>query len=116
MTMRDVPLVAKDEEQVVRVHPKFRIVGNVTDAASGKPVKEFQVFSAFQVTPQKQWDNYYSARFKNGEYQYNFDELKPGFALHVEADGYQPAESPTFTVEDYPEGIDFQLHKEVKAK
>jgi protocatechuate 3,4-dioxygenase beta subunit len=116
LTMRNYSLVANDEEQVVRVHPKFRVVGNVTDAATGKAVKEFQVFSAFQVAPQKQWDKYYSAKFKNGEYQYNFDELKPGFALRVEADGYQPAESPTFTVEDYPEGIDFQLHKEVETK
>ncbi len=97
LTMRNVPLTASDEEQIVTVHPKFRIKGKVTDAESGEAVKEFQMFSAFQVAPQLNWDRYHPATFKDGEYEFKFEDMRPGYALRIEADGYQPAETPTFT-------------------
>ncbi len=112
LTMRNVALTPSDDEQIITVHPKFRIMGKVTDAATGEPVKEFLMLSAFQVEPQFNWNRYNPATFKDGEYEFKFDDMLPGYALRIEADGYQAAETPKFTATDAPDEIDFLLHKQ----
>lgn len=112
LTMRDVPLTASDEEQVITVHPKFIITGKVTNAATGEDVKEFKLLTAIQVAPQLRWNSYNPSTYKDGSYEFTFDELRESYAVRIEADGYQPAESPTFTVADAPGEIDFLLHEQ----
>ncbi len=109
LTARDVMLAPSGQEQVVKIHPRFAVSGTVVDAETGKPIDKFQVFSAFAFNPNPLFDRYNIAEFTGGHFEFKFDEFREKYALLVEAEGYEPADSEPFTAREHPPKIEFKL-------
>jgi peroxiredoxin len=95
----------------------LRFQGKVTDAQTGKPIAAFRLVPGFQWggnTQQTQWQRAMSRDASNGTYEFaqpglSFSNVSIAYALRVEADGYEPATSPTFAPDGKTHTCDFAL-------
>ena len=118
-------LKAAPEEQAVTLGPPFRASGNVFDASTGQPVKEFVLTPRYAVTSSfqgrtstnfGQWTEYNRTPSFNGEFSfYRESPLLHGsremhdWQFRVEADGYEPAVSRLVRDEERGARLDFRL-------
>lgn len=112
MSTRNMPIAASDEEHVVTLHPPLTISGAVTDAATGEPVPAFEVRMGYrwQSRPQPSWSRDEGAHYRDGSYEYKFDEPIDGeYVLQVVAAGYLPASSRPFKSDEGAVTFDFAL-------
>ncbi len=92
------------------IHPILKISGNVTDAETGKVIKNYKITQGIKIDDQSLiW-----SRQKNivkGSYKMEFHVPYNGHAIKVEANGYTSETSPVFKNSDKPILYNFQLKK-----
>ncbi len=95
MSTRQVPLTAGEREHVITLNPELVITGQVTDAATGKPVPSFRLVlgQKYGVRPATTWSENEAVVITGGRYTTRFAEPCEAFYVRVEAPGYEPAES-----------------------
>ncbi len=112
--MREV--IANDQEQTFVMAEPVTIKGSVTDSQTGEMIKRFK------LTPGAHWSEGYHRsmwqtsegwvkRFTEGQYSYAFDGDGWAYAVHVEADGYLPAESRFVRADEREATINIALTK-----
>ncbi|MBT7304622.1 MAG: carboxypeptidase regulatory-like domain-containing protein, partial [Victivallales bacterium] len=102
------PLTASEKEREIVLPPVVRVSGTVTDADTGKPVTTFTAKStrSFAVGVKTE-----AKVVVDGRYDVEFDVLGERFQVKVEAPGYAPGLSPTYSSEKLPDRVDFQLQR-----
>ncbi len=111
MSHRDLPLKASKEEQLITLYPELDIRGQVTDAATGKPVPEFRIRRG-QIQWDRDetlWNDDAGTSYSGGQYRYTFEDPMKGWLLQVEASGYLPATSRVFESTEGQQTYDFKL-------
>ncbi|MCL5096961.1 MAG: carboxypeptidase-like regulatory domain-containing protein, partial [Candidatus Omnitrophica bacterium] len=77
---------------VVTMTPLFQVKGTVKDAATGKPINDFNVTYGMAVERSVEWNRRLVYRARGGTFSLRFPEESPDY-LKVEAVGYWPAYS-----------------------
>lgn len=95
---KEVTLVATEKEHVIQLDRPLIAKGKVTDAQTGKPIKEFRVIPVIEFRPQF-WSTSFQASGAGQEGQYeitlNEGRYDRRHRIRVEADGYRSAISET---------------------
>jgi uncharacterized GH25 family protein len=112
MSLRQVPLTARDEEYVFTVAPELKISGTVLDAVTNQPIPKFQVHFGFV------WDEKHPLEFEpvpnvggNGRYLINETYPRIYFQVKIEAEGYEPSISRKILSDEGAITVDFRLKK-----
>jgi thiol-disulfide isomerase/thioredoxin len=111
MDLRNKPMTARDEEYVFTAFPALKITGEVLDDTE-QPMPTFKVFLGFQFenSSDYHWELQANAG-KDGVYSIAENYPQAGFAVKIEAEGYEPAISRNITPDEGKITIDFSLQK-----
>ena len=95
-----------DEIYEVVLYKAGKITGRVYDAETGETVNKCKVTEGihWRNSQKPTWQTHSVSKISNGRYEQKMYYQIEGFAVKVEADGYAPAETPTF----YNEGVDIE--------
>ena len=114
---RKTSLTAGDQDVTVKLNSPLKVRGTVVDAENGKPVENFKVVEglSFSADQPIYWQNRGDLqRIKpqpGGTFEYTQSYPYPGYAARIEADGYLPAESRVFTMNEREVTLEFKLTK-----
>lgn len=113
LAARRVPLSARDDEYEIVLWPTVIVTGHVVDGQSGKAIDNFRIIpgTIWQGEDRVWWQRGEAMAFSGGHYKVTFREPLPRAQLRVEAEGYQPAESERFALEEGSRTIEFQLKR-----
>jgi peroxiredoxin len=112
MSLRNHPLAANGEEQVITMRPELVVSGRTIDATTGEPIKNFRVQRGQWMGGNERaywYDGTAATTFTNGEFSYRFSEPADAWLLRAEADGYLPAESRPFKSDEGQVRFNFEL-------
>ncbi|MGV3663034.1 MAG: M56 family metallopeptidase [Prosthecobacter sp.] len=107
--LRDFPLVADGQEQTVVLRPAVRFTGIVVDARTGSPLPQFSITPGDTRTHDVYWNDTDRRSFKNGAFTFDVWWMREPAALRVEAEGYEPFITPTFTPRQQTETLTVKL-------
>jgi hypothetical protein len=118
----DQPIAAGDPPQVMTLWPELTVIGTVVDDATGKPIDRFagvrggaskDESRVFWERPAAGGPPVAEIEGRDGKFEFIEDMIRDGYAVRIEADGYLPAESKVFHVEDGPVRLDFRLKRSI---
>jgi protocatechuate 3,4-dioxygenase beta subunit len=105
-------VVARKEEYVFRVSPALVISGNVIDAQTKQPIKQFRVVrGVIWKEPKTGWDWANGFVAFDGRYSLRETEAHDAWRVRIEADGYLPVESRHIQSHEGKVTVDFKLAK-----
>jgi len=119
MQLDKQPLIAREKEFVFRMSGKLVIAGNVIDAATKKPIKEFRVVPGWRTDQgQLHWNRRANFMAQDGHYEIRENRVDSLELIRIEADGYQAAVSHEIKPDEGTVTVDFELKrgKSVVAK
>jgi len=91
MELLEQPLIAREKEYVFRVPPSLIISGDVTEAATGKPIKRFRVVPGIRSgkpnASRLDWVRGDSFTVSEGHYELRPDRAHVAHLVRIEADG-----------------------------
>ena len=104
--IRDYEMVPSEEEYIIALFDKSRIVGRVYDAETGDTIDSFNMTEGicWQGQQEPTWQSHSGKKVTGGTYEQEMYYQTEGFAVKIEAEGYHAAKSPVF----YNEGKDIQ--------
>ena len=113
LSIRRFVIQPQAEPYEIVVHPIPTVTGKVTDAETGKPIEKFSVIPGivWEGRQDTYWERDGAMQFTAGKYETRYSEPRPQVALMVEAEGYQPAYSEPFKLDQDTRTIDFKLSK-----
>jgi hypothetical protein len=114
--LRQHPVTATDQEVTLTLRKPLKVRGSVVDAATGEPVKAYRVvqgitFQDGRVHWQRRNGDESPKPRPDGTFEYEQSYPYPGYAARVEADGYLPADSRTFKLDEGTVDLKFELKK-----
>ncbi|HZN66201.1 MAG TPA: carboxypeptidase regulatory-like domain-containing protein [Tepidisphaeraceae bacterium] len=114
--LRQHALTASDKEVTVTLRKPLKVRGTVVDAETGKPLEKFSViqglsFSDSQPVHWQRREGQEKPTGKDGKFEYEQSYPYPGYAVRVEADGYLPAESRVFRMDEGEVALELKLRK-----
>ncbi len=109
IALRDMPLVANGQEQTVVLRPAVRFVGTVVDARTGSAIPHFSITPGDTRRPEIYWHDSSRRSFKNGAFTLDVWWMREPAALRVEAEGYEPFQTPTYTPHQQTETLMVKL-------
>lgn len=108
-------VTASEQEYEFVMHPEVVVSGNVVDAETNEPIKEFSAVKGLGWGENSEiwWDtdNFYRRDFEGGKYELRFDRPYPELLIKIEAKGYKPAVSRSFDKHEGSVVYDFALEK-----
>lgn len=105
----DQPITA-GTEVVLTLKPVLRVRGKVMDADTGRPITRFQMVPGFgRKGAEPYWDRMHAKTMPGSEYECTFNFPRDGYLIRIEAEGYAPAVSPTYSGEEGTVSFDFRL-------
>lgn len=109
VSSRENRVRAGEEEQVITLRRQVQISGLVIDAGTKQVIPAFKAIPGYG-SDRPNWYRGSVKQGKNGLYTVDFDEWHPPFAVRVEADGYEPAESGPVHLDEFGAGTcNFEL-------
>jgi beta-lactamase regulating signal transducer with metallopeptidase domain/thiol-disulfide isomerase/thioredoxin/protocatechuate 3,4-dioxygenase beta subunit len=96
---------AAQEHEIVLGQQAWRLAARVVDAQTGKPIERFVAIRGKMMSPAEETRWFREEQTidgRNGRFEMRGDGFHRYFAARVEADGYQPAISPTYKADDGP--------------
>ena len=113
MSSRQQKVTPGDTEAVITLNRPLKIAGTVVYAENGQPVPSFQVLRGIDWGGggEVYWNRRNPCQGKDGKYSLTFDEPYPGQLVRVEAEGYLPAVSRVFKVDEGDQSCDLKLEK-----
>lgn len=119
MQMPRQPLIARDQEYVLRVPDPLVVSGKVIDASTGEPIRSFQVIpGGRRPYGNLFWNREEGFAGANGRYELRESRGEAAHLIRIEADGYRAAVSRDIRSDEGSITIDFALvrGKDVVAK
>jgi hypothetical protein len=123
-------LKPSEEEAVITLLPMLHVHGTVVDADTGESIKKVKVIPGSTYigdTNWPSWNEYGTITITNGQYEIAFDNQtgnsridtnghatadgNSAYIIRVEADGYDPATSRPFRLDEGEVAFDFRLKK-----
>ncbi len=111
-------MTASTQPVVVTLNKPLRVAGKVIDAETSQPVADFTVIHGIT------WDNGQRISWERqgagtaplkpktpGKFEFEQSYPYPGYALRVEAPGYEPADSRVYTMDERNVELTFKLTK-----
>jgi beta-lactamase regulating signal transducer with metallopeptidase domain len=112
MSSRDNWLSPSDQEQLITLGDQLKVRGQVVDAQTRQPIGQFTIIRGTDSGQNMSWGGgRESSKFTDGRYELRIGEPYPGYVIRIEAEGYKPAISRTFTTDEGEVAIDFTLEK-----
>jgi beta-lactamase regulating signal transducer with metallopeptidase domain len=112
MQLSEQPLIAREAEYVFRVPGVLVVSGNVTDAVTKEPIKEFRVVPGGRYNrDQMHWNRRESYVATGGHYEIRRTRGDFANLIRIEADGYQSAVSRDIKNDEGTIAIDFELKR-----
>ena len=110
MILRNRELSPSPKVQVVVLNRQLEVTGSVTDAKTGKPIKDFNVVPGigWKDSP-PHWELRFAKSGSAGRYKQSFFEPRDHHLLKVEALGYLPSVSRKIQSNEGEVSIDFEL-------
>jgi thiol-disulfide isomerase/thioredoxin len=116
--LRNTPATASDKESVFTLRKPLKVRGDVVDAETGKPVESFRVVPGIAFNDQRiSWERRELNRpdaikpLPGGKFEYERSYPYPGYAVRIESDGYLPADSRVFKMDEGEVSLKFELKK-----
>ena len=120
--IRDQELVPGEQENVVTMRPKkvqlLRVSGRVIDARTKKPINRFRsiIGGIHKESGPTYWHQDSRSEGRGGNYRRDISSSRFGthnssFVIRIEADGYTPATSRSFKLDEGNVTFDFELEK-----
>jgi thiol-disulfide isomerase/thioredoxin/protocatechuate 3,4-dioxygenase beta subunit len=106
---------SKDEYDVhvVTLRAPLELTASVTDAVTGKPIPNFKVVHGIKFSeegnPSWQRRSYEQRVGKDGKFEDKITDHYPYRMVRIEADGYAPVESKTFSLKEEKVDLTFKL-------
>lgn len=119
LSSRDVAVVAS-RDNLITLHAPMKVSGTVLDDETGKPVTDFTVVPGIDFGGGRavnwQREDYGAGNIQHlhkddGQFVSTFTMEYPSIAVRIEADGYLPANSPSFAMHDGPKSYTFRLKR-----
>ena len=108
MSRRNHPMSSSSEDDRIVLHPPLNITGCVVDAVTGESIQSYTIMCGF--ADHSFWNKRDATEFDSSSYVLTISEPRDkGYALCVEADGYEPGVSRTVHVDEGQVVIDFAL-------
>ena len=109
--LRDLPLIADGQEHTVVLRPALRFTGTVVDAATGLPLKTFQVTpgDSRRSSSDIYWQDSETQTFHDGAFTFDSPEMRFEHKLRISAEGYEPHETALFTPKQQTETLKVKL-------
>lgn len=105
-------LIAREEEYVFRVPSALVVSGNVIDAETRKPIKQFRVVTGQRGNQNRlQWYDRGGFMASDGHYEVRESRVEGTQAIKIEADGYLSAVSRDIKFNEGTVTVDFALSK-----
>ncbi|MEM6471172.1 MAG: carboxypeptidase-like regulatory domain-containing protein, partial [Planctomycetota bacterium] len=116
MQLTNEPMIARNEEYVFTPPRLLRVRGNVLDAETGKPVKDFLVVKGLVNKDSRigvDWirNEEYQSASSDGTYEVSFDRVSIAALVRAEAPGYRVADSREIQGDEGDIDIDFHLER-----
>jgi thiol-disulfide isomerase/thioredoxin len=115
-----VALTASDQEITVTLRHALAVRGSVVDAETNKPIDHFTIIHGISFGPAQpiNWEHIPGSAIegKAGAFDFSLTFAYPGFAVRIEAPGYQPAESRVFTEDEGTVALEFKMKKGADVK
>jgi uncharacterized GH25 family protein len=119
MQLVEQPLIAREAEYVFRLPPALVVSGQVIDAETKEPIKEFRVVPGVR-RPNKRvyWSTREGFTAKDGRYEVRERRVTDAFLVRIEANGYDAAISREIQATEGKISVDFALKpgKDVAGK
>lgn len=98
LTTREIPLIASDEPHVIALPKAIVMQGRVIDAETEQPIERFKIALEHRHEGDSQWSSQWYTTSRNGEFtsQPDWGPSLSGGRYRIEAEGYEPAFSPSF--------------------
>lgn len=109
IALRDFPIRANGEEQTVVLRPAVRFTGIVVDARTGSALPHFNVTPGDTRRAEIYWNDSSRRSFKDGAFTMDVWWMREPAALRVEAAGYEPFQTATFTPHQQTETLIVKL-------
>jgi RNA polymerase sigma factor (sigma-70 family) len=100
-SFQELEIVGGAAERTFALKAEHRIIGLVTDAATGKPIPSFTVLQLDVI--RKNWrfgERHHGVSSKNGQLDYRAKRTDIPLRLRIEAPGYRTQDGPEFRVGD----------------
>jgi hypothetical protein len=108
IAIRDHVVTASEDEVVVTMKHAMHVHGAVTDAETGKAIRNFEIIAVYATGGRTNTSR--PVAFAEGTYEVNFDEAQPETRqLQVSAVGYKPDTSQVIKVDEGDHAINFKL-------
>jgi peroxiredoxin/uncharacterized GH25 family protein/protocatechuate 3,4-dioxygenase beta subunit len=109
--LRDTPLLASDKEITLTMRKPLHVHGVVTDAETGKPIERFKRIPGISFGPDQPmvWERRNAVAGKDGAFEFEQSYPYPGYVVRIEAEGYQPADSRVFKIDEGDVSLEFKL-------
>lgn len=107
--LRDLPLKADGQEQTVVLRPAVRFTGTVVDARTGSAIPHFSITPGDTRRSDIYWNDSHRRSFKNGAFTFDVWWMREAATLRVEAEGYEPFQTPTFIPRQQTETLSVKL-------
>lgn len=93
LQLRNIYPSASAAENDYVLTPTVKIVGRVTDAATGRPIEHFTVIpgEVYEGIGRPYWRDYAVVRGTDGNFTFEITESRNSYLLKIEAEGYLPA-------------------------
>lgn len=110
---RNTPLTAGDEEVVITMTKPLKVTGTVVDAESGEPIKQFTIIPGITFDDKRiSWERRNEIiKGSDGKFEHEHSYPYPGYALRIEAQGYLPADSRIYRMDEQNVKLEFKLKK-----
>ncbi|MBU2458135.1 MAG: carboxypeptidase regulatory-like domain-containing protein [Planctomycetes bacterium] len=109
MSVRKFAMKSEDDDYVITLLLPFVINGNVTSSEADKPVETFKITPGYYFDNVNiSWQESISSTFSGNTYELTITE-PIDFQLKLQADGFEPAESPIFSPDQDIFSYDFVL-------
>jgi thiol-disulfide isomerase/thioredoxin/uncharacterized GH25 family protein len=116
--LRNTPATASDQERVFTLRKPLKVRGEVVDAETGKPVESFKVVQGITFDDKRiSWQRRdregpdAGATRPGGTFEFEQSYPYPGYAVRIESDGYLPADSRIYKMDEGEVALKFELKK-----
>jgi thiol-disulfide isomerase/thioredoxin len=113
MSLRRKAIKASSDEQLITLVKPLKVSGGVTDADTGRPIDTFTVLPGIDWGNGRSpyWERQSARKESGGRFEVDFTEPRAGHLIRIEAEGYLPASSRSFTDSEGEVRFDFALKK-----
>lgn len=105
------------QQNIIKLIPPTKVRGTVVDEETGQPIRQFSIIRGIDwkngapISWERRESNGSRRISEDGTFELTLTFPYPGHAIRIEAEGYLPADSPTFVLDGTEKHFEFRLKK-----